>query len=268
MVYVQGGMFEMGSDGLRYSEYPIHEVTVGSFYIGRYEVTVREFKEFVEETGYKTTAEKRGGAKLLFDKKWVKIPVVNWRKPYVNPYFRHKETHPVVCVSWYDAIHFCNWLSKKHGLRECYTIKGEKVSCDFGANGYRLPTEAEWEYAARGGKKSKGYIYAGSNDCYEVAWWEFNAQGRPHRVGTKAPNELGIYDMSGNVAEWCWDYWNRYTGESLVNPKGPESGESRVVRGGSWYSRYPTITRRGCEDPLEVDTMTGFRIARSAVELK
>jgi len=203
-IYVQGGTFEMGSnDSESYSnEHPVHTVTVSSFYISKYEVTQKEWKEIMGN----------------------------------NPSYFKGDNLPVEEVSWYDAVKYCNARSKKEGLTPCYTINGNNVTCDFTANGYRLPTEAEWEYAARGGNKSKGYKYSGSDNPDDVAWYYDNSRGHTHPVGTKQPNELGIYDMSGNVWEWCWDWYdkNYYSTSPQQNPRGPSTGTYRALRGGSW----------------------------------
>jgi len=133
-------------------------------------------------------------------------------------YFENCSSCPVEWVSWYDVQKFIEKLNKLTGKR------------------YRLPTEAEWEYAARGGSSSKGYRYAGGNNIYEVAWFEDNSGGKTHPVGGKKPNELGLYDMSGNVEEWCSDWYGSYTSVAKANPNGPASGSYRVFRGGSWFS--------------------------------
>ncbi|NUM72663.1 MAG: formylglycine-generating enzyme family protein, partial [Ignavibacteriaceae bacterium] len=136
---------------------------------------------------------------------------------------------------------------------------------DTNANGYRLPTEAEWEYAAKGGSKSKGYKYSGSNNAEDVAWYDYNSASRTHPVGQKRPNELGIYDMSGNVWEWCWDCDENYNSDAQINPAGSLSGRYRVVRGGSWYSgiRYLRPTFRNYYIPDYMDKILGLRLARS-----
>ena len=140
-----------------------------------------------------------------------------------NPSYFKGDNYPVECVSWNDCQEF---LQKLNGLT------GKR---------FQLPTEAEWEYAARGGNKSKGYKYSGSNDIDEVAWYDGNSGSQTHPVGTKKPNELGIYDMSGNVWEWCNDWYGVYTSTPANNPTGPSSGGCRVYRGGSWSS-----DARGC----------------------
>jgi formylglycine-generating enzyme required for sulfatase activity len=140
------------------------------------------------------------------------------------------------------------------------------VVMNINANGYRLPTEAEWEYAARGGKKTKGYKYSGSNKLKDVAWYSDNSGSQIHDVATKSPNELGLYDMSGNVFEWCWDWYGPYTEEKQTNPVGPSSGYYRVGRGGSWghYSDYCRVAYRSDRGPYSRDIDLGFRLVRSA----
>ncbi|MCL2246945.1 MAG: formylglycine-generating enzyme family protein [Lentimicrobiaceae bacterium] len=135
-----------------------------------------------------------------------------------NPSYFKGDLLPVETVSWYDAQDFIGKLN---------TITGNK---------YRLPTEAEWEYAARGGNQSKGFKYSGSNDIDVVAWYKENNNGTTHPVGTKAPNELGIYDMSGNISEWCSDWYGTYTAESQINPVGPSTGTFKIRRGGNWQN--------------------------------
>lgn len=130
--------------------------------------------------------------------------------------FTGDEDRPVEWVNWNDVQQFITKLNQLTGKN------------------YRLPTEAEWEYAARGGNKSKGYKYAGSNNIDEVAWYWNNSVFTTHAVGNKAPNELGIYDMSGNVDEWCNDWYSDYSADAVTNPQGPSSGDNRVLRGGSW----------------------------------
>ncbi|GAB1347966.1 hypothetical protein MASR1M107_01770 [Ignavibacteriales bacterium] len=124
---------------------------------------------------------------------------------------------PVNDLSWYLAVEFCNKLSEKEGLQRVYSGRRDEITCNFTANGYRLPTEEEWEYAASGGNKSKGYLYSGGNELEEVGWYSCSGT---EEVGKKKPNELGLYDMSGNASEWCWDLG--------------EYSFSRVLRGGGW----------------------------------
>ena len=200
MVIVEGGSFSMGSDSGESDEKPVHRVTVSSFIIGKYEVTQKEWKEVMGN----------------------------------NPSQFMGDDLPVERVTWYDVVDYCNKRSLKEGLTPCYSGSGNSIVCNWNANGYRLPTEAEWEYAARGGKQSKGYTYSGSNDIGSVAWYNGNSSNATHAVGTKAANELGLYDMSGNVWEWCWDWYASYPSGLQNNPAGASYGSSRVLRGGGW----------------------------------
>jgi formylglycine-generating enzyme required for sulfatase activity len=152
---------------------------------------------------------------------------------------------PVDRVSWNDAQNFINQLNQMTGKR------------------FRLPTEAEWEYAARGGNKSKGYKYSGSNNIDSVAWHIDNSDDKTHPVGLKLPNELGIYDMSGNVWEWCNDWNGDYSKNAKTNPKGPSTGTSRVYRGGSWTSiaERCRISNRYSLSPIIHYSLLGFRLA-------
>ena len=134
-----------------------------------------------------------------------------------NPSWFKGENQPVEMISWNDCKEFISKLNSLTGKR------------------FRMPTEAEWEYAARGGSKSRGYKYSGSNTLDDVAWYWDNSGRKTHPVGTKSPNELGLYDMSGNVYEWCSDWDGDYSSAEQTNPKGPDSGAYRVYRGGSWY---------------------------------
>ncbi|MBW7872831.1 MAG: formylglycine-generating enzyme family protein [Ignavibacteria bacterium] len=236
LVFVQGGTFTMGCTSEQgndcYSdEKPSHQVTLSDFYIGKYEVT-QELWESVMGS---------------------------------NPSYFKGSKRPVESVSWYEAVEFCNRLSDKEGLQRAYSGSGANITCDFNANGYRLPTEAEWEYAARGGKQTKNYKYSGSDNTGAVAWYDGNSGDKTHAVGLKQPNEIGIYDMSGNVWEWCWDWYGDYTSPSQTNPKGPSSGEYRVLRGGGWiiYARYCRVALRVSGMPDGRSSSNGFRLART-----
>jgi len=169
---------------------------------------------------------------------------------------------PVENVSWYDAVAYANALSDKEGLTRCYSGSGDNIRWDKSCNGYRLPTEAEWEYAARAGAPTK---YAGSGDVDEVAWYKDNSGQYPHPVGQKKPNAWGLYDMSGNVYEWVWDWKGSYSGDA-TNPTGPSSGSSRVERGGSSFSvsRYLRVAERYSDSPGLRQLDLGFRLARTA----
>jgi sulfatase modifying factor 1 len=158
------------------------------------------------------------------------------------------DNNPIVNVSWEDATTYCTWLSKK---------TGEK---------YRLPTESEWEYAARGGSNSS-YKYAGSNDLEEVSWYYKNSNLRTHPIGIKKANDLGLYDMSGNVSEWCqdWYYINYYKEAPTENPSGPSTGSMRIIRGNSFFDpeEYSKIIDSGAKFPKTSFDYLGFRVVRS-----
>jgi sulfatase modifying factor 1 len=239
MVKIEGGIFKMGSnDELYGNTKPIHSVTVGSFYIGKTEVTQELWESVMGNNPSKLKGDQR----------------------------------PVEQVSWYDVIEFCNRLSEKENLKKAYSGSGDNIICDYNSNGYRLPTEAEWEFAARGGNKSKGYKYSGSNNLDEVGWsLAYDSSGNLHpsgtsKVGTKLANELGVYDMSGNVWEWCWDWYGDYQSGSQTNPSGPSAGYVRVLRGGSWFNSAEDcrVAYRDFSGPDGRDYYDyGFRLART-----
>jgi sulfatase modifying factor 1 len=181
-----------------------------------------------------------------------------------NPSYFSSSSRPVDQVSWYDAVNFCNLLSMQAGYDSCYIIEGTDVSCDFYATGYRLPTESEWEFAARGGTISKGYKYSGNNDPNLVAWYQVNSSDSTHAMGTKQPNELDLYDMNGNILEWCWDWYTDYTSTSKTNPTGPASGVYHVLRGGSLLttSQNLRIPKRFNTLPAVRNLNNGFRVVR------
>ena len=185
---------------------------------------------------------------------------------------------PVEQVSWFDAVRFCNALSEELGLTAAYTIgEGDEpsVTCDFGATGFRLPTEAEWEYAARSG--GDAFVYAGSDDLDEVGWYddaEYDDEGEevsaansdcPQPVAGKRPTRWGLYDLSGNVWEWCWDEYGDYAEGEVTDPAGALSGPGRVYRGGSWYGTADDARAafRGWSRPGLRDFNLGFRLSRT-----
>ena len=162
-----------------------------------------------------------------------------------NPANFKGDDMPVENVSWNDAQKFIEKLNNATGKT------------------YRLPTEAEWEYAARGGSKSRGYKYSGSDNVDDVAWYDSNSGNTPHPVGTKSANELGIYDMSGNVWEWVNDWYGEFSGEQQANPKGPDKGKFRVIRGGGWgsYAKGTRVSNFYSNDPIKRHKILGFRLA-------
>ena len=245
-VFVKGGTFNMGNtfDKEIRSLHRVHRVTVSDFYISKYEVTQEEWGEIM---GYNPCE----------------------RSPFTQTL---AENLPVDHVSWLEAIEFCNKKSEKEGLTPCYTIDDKNIICDFTINSYRLPTEAEWEYAARGGNKSKNTRYSGSNVADEVAWCELDNvfEERTQPVGTKRPNELGLYDMSGNVWEWCWDWYDEETGEKGSTNKLNvlKKRTERVIRSGNYFDKPELCTVYVWGVRLQVHTRDynaiGLRLARSA----
>jgi sulfatase modifying factor 1 len=251
MVWVEGGSFMMGSNEGEEDEKPVHESNLKGFYLGKYEVTRGQFRKFVEATNYQTEAEKDGGAWIwsIEEKKWVNKDGLNWKKDAKgNDCYKNKENHPVIFVSHKDAIAYVNWLKSTANKK------------------YRLPTEAEWEYAAKGGNKNSLYKYAGSDNIDEVAWYG-NANDETHPVGTKKANALGIFDMTGNVNEWCSDWYdkNHYQYSMKNNPEGGLIGDYRVLRGGSFNSitNFCRLARRNYTKPDLCGNLIGFRLACS-----
>ena len=213
---VEGGTFQMGGTSEQGSdswdnEKPVHDVTLGSYYMGETEVTQELWKAVMENN---------------------------------NPSYFKGDDLPVETVSWDDCQKFIKKLNE---------LTGKK---------FRLPTEAEWEYAARGGNKSKGYKYSGSNTPGSVAWYGDNSGSKTHPVKTKAANELGLYDMSGNVWEWCSDWYGDYSSDAQTNPKGASSGSYRVLRGGGWFSiaGYCRVSSRNRYDPSSRYNGLGLRL--------
>jgi serine/threonine protein kinase/formylglycine-generating enzyme required for sulfatase activity len=251
MIFVKGGTFQMGI--INDHEALVHSVTVSSFLIGKNEVTQKEWRDIM---GKNPSFSKK---KKVIEKGFLgmgrKIEKID------------NDNHPVERINWYDAVAFCNKKSELEGLKKCYSGRGNNIKCDFTKNGYRLPTEAEWEFAARGGRQSMGYTYSGSNTLDDVAWYSDNSGGETHPVGRKQANELGIYDMSGNVWEWCWDWFGSYRRSSQTNPKGDSTGSDRVVRGGSWNSitSYSRVAFRTYNYPASSYSYIGFRLVRSAI---
>jgi sulfatase modifying factor 1 len=219
MITVDGGTFMMGDTEMEGNEYerPAHLVTLSTFKIAKTETTVAQWKKFCIETGRTMPKTQNLG--------WI-------------------DNHPIVNISWYDAVAYCDWLSEK-----------------MDAN-YRLPTEAEWEYAARGGKYSKGTKYSGGRSMEMVGWFEVNSDRQTQPVATKKPNELGLYDMSGNVWEWCKDLYGPYENVAQKNPKGANTGNHRPIRGGGYLfsSRSCHVWSRIGFLPEKLDHGLGFRI--------
>lgn len=250
-VFVEGGTYSRGSNAImteQYSPYPSsivpeklcgpeHQVTVSGFHMGKYEVTVEEYAEYCVAAGITQPQAPFGGG-----------------------------TIPVTNVCWYDALRYCNWLSDVMGYERCYsTADGILYTCDFSKNGYRLPTEAEWEYAARSGGKDEKYAGTSSDrELKDYAWYYLNSGGGAHPVGRKRPNGLGLHDMTGIVWEWCGDFYGEkyYRQSPRQDPKGPPSGFYRVLRGGSWDTdaRNARAASRYWSPPETGNGKRGFRL--------
>lgn len=256
MVFVQGGTFEMGSSDGDTDELPVHSVTLGDFFIGKYEITQSEWAEYMPTRAYN---------------------------------YGRGDNYPVYDVSYYDILIYCNKRSNAEGITPCYNIGGsidpddwgaipqeidsiwDAVECNWAANGYRMPTEAEWEYAARGGIYwNDHYQYSGNDSIDYVAWYLGNFNDPTYgckQVGTKLPNQLGIYDMTGNVWERVWDWYSNtyYSTSPEDNPHGPESGSVTICRGGCWEidALYCRNANRARGDTWGISYRVGFRIARS-----
>jgi formylglycine-generating enzyme len=171
---------------------------------------------------------------------------------------------PVDSVTWYEAVKFANLLSESEGLEVCYVIDGDIVKWTKGVDckGWRLPTEAEWEYAAKGGQE---YRYSGSDKLKEVGWYSYNSSGSIHEVCLLQKNGFGLCDMSGNALEWVWDWFADYQDSTLTDPLGPETGMYRVLRGGSSYMKASSnrINQRSIYYPNYRDYYNGFRLCRT-----
>ena len=170
---------------------------------------------------------------------------------------------PVENITWIAAAEFCNAASLREKLVPAYRIEGDLVTWDREASGFRLPTEAEWEFAARAGERHR---YSGSDDLDAVAWWGGNADGETHPVGCKRPNAWGFHDMSGNVVEWCWDWHEPYPDGTVSDPAGPRTGIARILRGGSFRFGYQILFRVACRASERVTYVRydqGIRLART-----
>jgi formylglycine-generating enzyme len=250
LVFVPGGTFTMG-DTHGYgntNELPTHQVTLSPYYIGKYEVTQSE---------------------------WISVMGSN------PSCFLGDTRRPVERVNWYSMLVYCNKRSMMSGRTPVYSINGSTnpdnwgsiptssnsewnaVLCNWSANGYRLPTESEWEYAARGGTDNPDYVYSGSDNINAVAWWAANSGSTTHAVGQLQSNGLGVFDLSGNVYEFVWDWLGTYDSSPQTNPTGPLTGVNRVARGGSWYNgnsncsvSYRTYTNLN----FGSDQYAGFRV--------
>lgn len=244
LTLVEGGTFHNG----------MSDVSLSSFYLDKYELTQVEYQAVMG-----TNPAHSAGV---------------------------GDDYPVYEVSWFNALEYCNRRSIEEGLTPCYSYGGAgtdpgnwpggwdssgtnhlNISCNWAANGYRLPTEMEWMFAARGGNLTHDYTYSGSNDLDSVAWYNDNwgeFHYSTHTVGGKLANELGLFDMSGNVAEWVWDIYAWYPNGAQTNPTGPSEGYERIRRGGAWHldSIYSEVSQRLGSDATAAFNGLGFRVAR------
>lgn len=236
MVLLPAGRFVMGREGGPPEQEPAHEVEVDAFLIDRYEVTQAVYAEM---------------------------------DPVNGSHFKGPDL-PTEMISWGKAALYCNMRSEAEGLQPCYNEYGE---CDFEADGYRLPTEAEWEYACRAGSTGDYYFEGGADRLDANAWFRDNAGRKHHPVGQKEPNAFGLYDMAGNVREWCNDWYavDAYSADPAADPRGPASGEKTVLRGGAFSGSAETCTSwsRYCDEPGFTDACVasddyGFRCVKRA----
>ena len=262
-VLVEAGTFKMGSNEGYDDNKPVHEVTITTpFYMGKYEVTQAEYEKYC-----------------------------SYGSSSPSSIFGDGDNYPAYYVSWYDALVYCNKRSMAEELTPCYSINSSTdpadwgdvptssnstwnaVVCNWNANGYRLPTEAEWEYAARAGDNTvESLTYSGTSDVNQLgdyAWYYDSANVNTHEVGTKLPNAFGLYDMSGNVWEWCWN-WNTDSYDTEVeggsDPTGSSAGSGRVLRGGGWdlYSDCCAVSFRLNYHPFICNNALGFRVVRAS----
>ncbi|MCD6326385.1 formylglycine-generating enzyme family protein [bacterium] len=249
MLSIPAGSFLIGSpsdeSGRDSDEGPQRTVNISAFEMSETEVTGKQFED-----------------------------VMGWNDSHFSG-----DDHPVEEVTWFDCVSFCNKLSKANGYSKCYTITyiaydgnhitSADVSCSFDANGYRLPTEAEWEYACRAGTTTRFNTGDSDSDLGRAGWYDGNSGWTTHTVSEKKRNAWGLYDMHGNVWEWCWDWYSPvYYGtrpDLDSNPMGPVSGSLRVIRGGGWYSDAQNCrsAKRYFDYPRGFYFSIGFRVCRS-----
>ena len=226
MVQIPGGQFIMGDE--EEIDAPPHEVVLRSFYMDATLVTQAQYEKLMQDNPSR------------------------WKAP----------KNPVEQVRWSDAVRFCNARSIQEGLTPCYDL--EDWTCDFEADGYRLPTEAEWEYACRAGTKTPYFMGNNASRLEEYAWFDQNAGGHPQPVAQKQPNAWGLYDMCGNLWQWCHDFYqvDYYDQSPRENPQGPAAGDTRVVRGGAWKFSADSCRSgyRYNEDPGYADVCFGYDI--------
>jgi formylglycine-generating enzyme required for sulfatase activity len=235
MVEIPAGQFLMGFEGRAIDAKPAHQVKLDGFLMDQVEVTQEVYEKVMGS----------------------------------NPSRRKYPRNPVEQVTWTAAVKFCNARSIQEGLKPCYSTND--WTCDFSANGYRLPTEAEWEYACRSGSATQFYYGDDPQQLRSYGWFDGNSDAKPHPTGQRKPNAWGVYDMAGNVWEWCNDFYGTkyYRNSVAENPRGPDHGEKRVLRGGAWSSDAVNCASwvRNCDEAgltdvcLTMDS-NGFRCVR------
>jgi len=227
MERIPGGTFTMGSDDpLDAGASPPHPVKVSGFYMSKFLVTQEQWLKVM-------------GTTITDQQTLAGVGATDYGR---------SDNHPMYFVNWYEAVEFCNKLSQREGFKSVYTIAGTTVEANWSADGYRLPTEAEWEYACRAGTTTA--YNTGDTIGDNTGWYTGNSGGSSHQVGTKPSNRWGLYDMHGNLFEWCWDWYTLDT--------------SRVMRGGSWFSSadYLRSAYRGSGVPSSQSSFIGFRLVR------
>jgi formylglycine-generating enzyme len=238
MQFVPKSEFWMGDNSIMAWDFeqPVHKVQLNNgFWVGRYAVTQQLYESIMQ----------------------------------VNPSDIMGAFLPVSNVSWFDSVLFCNRLSEQEGLQPSYSVSENTVTWNQKANGYRLLTEAEWEYSAKGTSLERESVeqFSGSTDSDEVAWTKENSENLPHSVGAKLANSMGLYDMSGNIWEWCFDWYDPeyYSSSRKPDPIGPKEGEMRVCRGGSYLALNTNarVSLRGRFEPTTLWKGLGFRIAKN-----
>ncbi|MDN5360524.1 MAG: hypothetical protein PWQ84_1587 [Thermotogaceae bacterium] len=290
MILVKAGTFMMGntrddSEG-ESDEKPVHEVELTYDYeIGKYEVTNAEFIEFLNDAGVSSVGKLNGHRVINMYDIYCEFEKIDGTFK-LNP--EGKNNYPVIHVTWWGTMEYCNWLSFQEDLAKAYDIDGNLLDSNGNettditkVEGYRLPTEAEWEYAARGAENDintkTDYKFAGSNDMNLVGWYLDNSENNEypiysgrgtHHIGQKEPNEIGLYDMSGNAYEWCLDWYTSdyYIKSPRKNPVNLESSFSRILRGGGLATddEYCRVSNHGKTLPTDSGYYLGFRIARKA----
>ncbi len=266
---VKAALKDKDSNHWLYNNYressPQHKVTISKpLYMATTEVTVGQFRAFVKDTGYRTEAERDGKGGIRWDerqKKLVQEPALLWN----TPGYEALEGMPVTQITWSDAVAYCNWLSQREGFSTCYVPTQESWEPVRG-DGYRLPTEAQWEYACRAGTNTTWYCGNDEDSLLHCAWFCANADGHAHAVATKKANAFGLFDMHGNGVEYCQDYYdaNYYEHSKAIDPHGPDVGTAHVRRGGDWANNANAAPSALRMSLLLHDRQwsTGFRIVR------